>query len=117
MGLLDDPIRAHLELKRRRGADAVDISRQESDALGPVRRFPDGAPDLPDTFEPPQDDAQPPPLTQDAPWEGEATQAHSPVAPATPYAPPPAPPAPPPQDTGYEPPAPPAYDPPAAVPP
>ncbi len=40
MGLLDDAIREHLELKRRRGADAGDISRQESDALGPVRRLP-----------------------------------------------------------------------------
>jgi len=27
MGLLDDAIREHLELKRQRGADAVDISR------------------------------------------------------------------------------------------
>ena len=51
MGLLDEAIREHLELKRRRGADAVDLSRQESEALGPVRRSPDGAPDLPDTFD------------------------------------------------------------------
>ena len=38
MGLLDDAIKEHLELKRRRGADAVEISRLESEALGPVRR-------------------------------------------------------------------------------
>ena len=34
MGLLDDAIREHLELKRRRGADAEEISRQENEALG-----------------------------------------------------------------------------------
>jgi hypothetical protein len=38
MGLLDDAIREHLELKRRRGADPTEVSRQESEALGPVRR-------------------------------------------------------------------------------
>jgi hypothetical protein len=34
MGLLDDAIREHLELKRRAGADAVDVARQEREALG-----------------------------------------------------------------------------------
>lgn len=38
MGLLDDAIKEHLELKRRRGADAGEISRLESEALGPVPR-------------------------------------------------------------------------------
>jgi hypothetical protein len=38
MGLLDDAIREHLELKRRRGADPGEIDREESEALGPVRR-------------------------------------------------------------------------------
>jgi len=38
MGLLDDAIREHLELKRRRGADPTEIEREESEALGPVRR-------------------------------------------------------------------------------
>jgi hypothetical protein len=38
MGLLDDAIREHLELKRRRGADASEIARLQSEALGPVRR-------------------------------------------------------------------------------
>jgi hypothetical protein len=38
MGLLDDAIREHLELKRRHGADPDEISRQEREALGaPVR--------------------------------------------------------------------------------
>ena len=34
MGLLDDAIREHLELKRRRGADEGEVSRQETEALG-----------------------------------------------------------------------------------
>src|SRR3954449_8856047 len=38
MGLLDDAIREHLELKRRRGADPSEVSKQEQEALGPVRR-------------------------------------------------------------------------------
>ncbi len=38
MGLLDDAIRDHLELRRRHGADAGDVARQEREALGPVRR-------------------------------------------------------------------------------
>src|SRR5215210_5990176 len=38
MGLLDDAIREHLELKRRRGADAEEVTRLEQEALGPPRR-------------------------------------------------------------------------------
>jgi hypothetical protein len=38
MGLLDDAIREHMELKRLRGADPGDLARQERDALGPVER-------------------------------------------------------------------------------
>jgi hypothetical protein len=37
MGLLDDAIREHLELKRRRGADLDEIARQEDEALGDPR--------------------------------------------------------------------------------
>lgn len=37
MGLLDDAIREHLELKRRRGADPGLVAREEHDAFGPVR--------------------------------------------------------------------------------
>ncbi len=40
MGLLDDAIRDHLDLRRRRGADPTDIERAEQEALGPVRRDP-----------------------------------------------------------------------------
>ncbi len=38
MGILDDAIREHLDLKRRRGADPTEIERAEREALGPVRR-------------------------------------------------------------------------------
>jgi hypothetical protein len=41
MGLLDDAIRDHLELKRRRGADAGEVARAQREALDPV--FPGGA--------------------------------------------------------------------------
>jgi hypothetical protein len=36
MGLLDDAIREHLELKRRRGADPTEVARQQQEALAPV---------------------------------------------------------------------------------
>jgi hypothetical protein len=38
MGLLDDAIREHLELKRRHGADPGEVAALEAEALGPVRR-------------------------------------------------------------------------------
>jgi hypothetical protein len=37
MGLLDDAIREHLELKRLRGASPDMVSREESEVFGPVR--------------------------------------------------------------------------------
>lgn len=43
MGLLDDAIREHLDLKRRRGGDPTEIERAEREALGPVRRGPEVA--------------------------------------------------------------------------
>jgi hypothetical protein len=54
MGLLDEAIRDHLELKRRRGADPTEIAREQSEALDPVfpaepvaadRAAPQGQPD------------------------------------------------------------------------
>jgi hypothetical protein len=36
MGLLDDAIREHLELKRLRGADPGDVAREEHAALSPM---------------------------------------------------------------------------------
>src|SRR5215207_7988114 len=38
MGLLEDAIREHLELKRRRGASADEVAAEENDALGPPGR-------------------------------------------------------------------------------
>jgi hypothetical protein len=38
VGLLDDAIREHLDLKRRRGADPAEVEKLEREALGPVRR-------------------------------------------------------------------------------
>jgi hypothetical protein len=38
MGLLDDAIREHLELKRLHGASDEEIAQQEAEALGPARR-------------------------------------------------------------------------------
>jgi hypothetical protein len=37
MGLLDDAIREHLELKRQHGADPEEVARQEREALGSPR--------------------------------------------------------------------------------
>jgi hypothetical protein len=50
MGLLDDAIREHLELKRLRGADPSDVAREEDAALGPVHRR-----DTPESDAPPED--------------------------------------------------------------
>jgi hypothetical protein len=46
MGLLDDAIREHLDLKRRHGADPTEVERAEREALGPVRRGPEASPEL-----------------------------------------------------------------------
>ena len=43
MGLLDDAIKEHLELKRRHGADPTEVARLEHEALGPARREPAAA--------------------------------------------------------------------------
>jgi len=43
MGLLDDAIREHLELKRRRGADPGEVAREEHEALEPVVPDPSSA--------------------------------------------------------------------------
>ena len=119
MGLLDDAIREHLELKRRRGADAGEISRQESDALGAVRRTAEGAPgltDAPPAAAAPVDEPTAAAEAPSASWEDEQTAIHP--APSTPsYEPPPIPPVAAPPPAVYEPPPvppTPAYEPPPA---
>jgi hypothetical protein len=53
MGLLDDAIREHLELKRRHGADPEEVARQERAALAPPdAEEPRVAEPLPDGEEP-----------------------------------------------------------------
>ena len=49
MGLLDDAIREHLELKRSRGADVQEITRQEREAFGSARGAEPQAPAPPET--------------------------------------------------------------------
>jgi hypothetical protein len=52
MGLLDDAIREHLELKRRHGAAEDEVRRQEQEALGPPRRG-----EVPEPLAPPEPEA------------------------------------------------------------
>jgi hypothetical protein len=67
MGLLDDAIREHLDLKRRRGADPTEVEREEREVLGPVRARVDAA-----RAEAHEDDFEHEPLAlNDDPWEEE----------------------------------------------
>ena len=83
MGLLDEAIRDHLELKRRRGADPGEIAREEREALEPV---------FPDEPRPAALDGEPQPgslLDEEPPHGDPLTQAgHAPAvdAPAEPAA-------------------------------
>ncbi|HEV2061275.1 MAG TPA: hypothetical protein VGR12_00370, partial [Solirubrobacteraceae bacterium] len=56
MGLLDDAIREHLELKRRRGADPAEVEKQEREALGPVGASPAAEREAPVADAPPAAD-------------------------------------------------------------
>ena len=47
MGLLDDAIREHLELRREHGADPSEVLRQEREALGSAGRQDASAPEAP----------------------------------------------------------------------
>src|SRR5690349_22859774 len=68
MGLLDDAIREHLELKRRHGADPTEVARQESEALGPARR----AAEPPATVADPEHEPEPGPFDELEPiWDPE----------------------------------------------
>jgi hypothetical protein len=50
MGIFDDAIRQHLELKRQRGATESELKQLEDEAFGPPSR--PGEPDFPDSDEP-----------------------------------------------------------------
>ena len=54
MGLLDEAIREHLELKRRHGADPAEVAQLEREAFGPARRGPE-----PLEVPPPADESEP----------------------------------------------------------
>jgi hypothetical protein len=77
MGLLDDAIREHLELKRRHGASPEEVERQEQEALGPARRGEFARP------EPGPEPAEEPPPAEESPEDAAAE--------ASPVAPPPVP--------------------------
>ena len=49
MGIFDDAIRQHLDLKRRQGADEDELQQLEDEAFGPPAR--PGDPDFPETGE------------------------------------------------------------------
>src|SRR3954470_12687529 len=76
MGLLDDAIREHLELKRKHGANPDDVARQEQEALGPGQRNefaqPEGAAQAPAEPEPevaPEPEAAAPPVYEPPTFE------------------------------------------------
>jgi hypothetical protein len=69
MGLLDDAIREHMELKRLRGADPRVLAQQERDVLGPVAREDGG-------------DEQEPRDVEDGPGEHEDHVPHDELAPS-----------------------------------
>ena len=78
MGLLDDAIREHLELKRRRGADPAEVEKQEREALGPVRSGTEVAEPAPGDAAEPVDGAVEPPLPAQVPEPSGAVRAPDP---------------------------------------
>ena len=78
MGLLDDAIREHLELKRRRGADPAEVARQEHEALGPVRPVPTSPASEPQDG---ADAAADEPIAEDSPAPAEAANEAEPERP------------------------------------
>jgi hypothetical protein len=67
MGLLDEAIREHLELKRRSGADPSAVAREEREALAPLFEEEPTAHELPE--EQPASDAHDPVYVEEAPTE------------------------------------------------
>src|SRR3954447_23842380 len=78
MGILDDAIREHLDLKRRTGADDLELKQLEDEAFGPPAR--PGDPDFP-TSEPPVDADTGEEAAQPAAPEESAAEAPSEEAP------------------------------------
>jgi hypothetical protein len=92
MGVLDDAIREHLDLKRRRGASDDEIARAEAEALGPPRRAVDvpdddeepGADDAQTRLIEPMEDVAPPPPPRPAPTRAVHDIDEDPLAPPPP---------------------------------
>jgi hypothetical protein len=72
MGILDDAIREHLELKRQHGAAEAELKELEDEAFGPPER-PGGAEAFPDPF------AEAPTEFMAAPGTGEAPEGQAPA--------------------------------------
>ena len=83
MGLLDDAIREHLELKRRHGADAGEVARLEREAFGPLRREVGDAPAVAQEERPPEPELE----YEDDDLEYEADVLYEDAAPAGPEPP------------------------------
>jgi hypothetical protein len=73
MGLLDDAIREHLELKRRHGASTEEVDRQEREVLGEARRA--------ETEAEPLEPTEPPA----APFDAAAEEPEAPQEPEDPW--------------------------------
>jgi hypothetical protein len=73
MGILDDAIKEHLDLKRRHGADDSEVKRLEDEAFGPATR--PGEPDFPESEEQPVLAADV--LSGESPADGEASGAET----------------------------------------
>jgi hypothetical protein len=81
MGILDDAIREHLDLKRRQGAEEDELKRLEGEAFGPPTR--PGDPDFPEE-QPAAEVAQAPPAdepTSEEPLVEAPATAEEPAAP------------------------------------
>jgi hypothetical protein len=103
MGILDDAIRDHLELKRKGGAQEADLRRLESEAFGPSSRPGDAATSATATVEPPKTTTEPPQASAPEP-EGATQVVPEQTPPPEPTPPEPTPPAPEPSPTeGTEP--------------
>jgi hypothetical protein len=86
MGLLDDAIREHLDLKRRRGADPTEVEREEREVLGPVRPRVEAAREVEPEYAV-EDDLEHEPIAHDAPWDDEPADDVEPLPPAPAYDP------------------------------
>jgi hypothetical protein len=95
MGMLDDAIREHLELKKRSGAPETEVQRLEAEAFGSVRRA--ASPEAEPVVEEPEPEAVAPepelpaehelPAPPDEPWledEPEEPAAHQATSEFTP---------------------------------